>query len=316
MASERSPRRGDQATPSVSTTTRAALLISVLLVMLTLVALSSRGLGLEPSEARPAASVRTVSGAPAEYGVLLLVVAAAAGSVLLLVALLLIVRPRKKEDEELTAARVPAKWWLDPLLLLLIAAVFAVTIAVLPWASHHFGSQVAQRGNRIGAGAHGSAQAGGGGQAGVTTSPAWDWTPVAVTAGAAVLAGLLLLLTRDRLPLPALTREHREDVVEAIEESIDDLRLDPDPRHAVIAAYTRMESVLARGGSPRPTSAAPLEYLDEALRRLSVPVGPARALTELFEIARFSHHRVDVTMKERAIGALVAVRDSLGVEAT
>jgi hypothetical protein len=35
------------------------------------------------------------------------------------------------------------------------------------------------------------------------------------------------------------------------------------------------------------------------------------ALTELFERAKFSRHRIDAEMKEEAIGALVAVRDDL-----
>jgi hypothetical protein len=47
------------------------------------------------------------------------------------------------------------------------------------------------------------------------------------------------------------------------------------------------------------------------LRELAVPPAPARTLTELFEVARFSRHHVHPSMKDRAIAALVEIRGSL-----
>ena len=295
---------------------RPAVLAALAVVLLTLVALASRGPGREPALAPSrSGSAGTVSPAPAEYIVLVVLVAAATAAVLLLVGLLRIVRPRKKDEEELLAARIPPPWWQAPVMLLLIAALFATVIGSLIWASHHFRSELGQPANgRPGSGS--SLAPGGGGTASPSAPDSWDWAPVSVVAGAAALGGVVLLLTRDRRPLPSTpARPHREEVAEVVELTIDDLRRDPDPRHAVIAAYVRMEAVLARGGWPRPASAAPLEYLEAALRRLSVAAAPARALTELFEIARFSRHRIDATMKQDAIDALVAVRDALTVEA-
>jgi hypothetical protein len=79
----------------------------------------------------------------------------------------------------------------------------------------------------------------------------------------------------------------------------------------VIAAYARLERVLAAHGLPRKPSEAPLEYLARMLTELSVSDRAARALTELFERAKFSQRAVGSEMKEQAIEALETVRDDL-----
>jgi hypothetical protein len=38
-----------------------------------------------------------------------------------------------------------------------------------------------------------------------------------------------------------------------------------------------------------------------------------RTLTDLFELARFSHHAITRAMKERAIDSLIAIRDGVRV---
>jgi Domain of unknown function (DUF4129) len=110
--------------------------------------------------------------------------------------------------------------------------------------------------------------------------------------------------------------ESREDrlaneLPAAVDESLDDLRAEPDPRRAVIAAYARLERVLAAHGLPRRPAEAPLEYLARMLNHLSVSPEAARRLTDLFERAKFSQHVVRTEMKEEAISALETVRDDL-----
>ena len=100
-------------------------------------------------------------------------------------------------------------------------------------------------------------------------------------------------------------------VVQAVDESLDDLRAEPDPRRAVIAAYARLERVLAAHGLPRKPAEAPMEYLGRMLAELSVSDRAARALTDLFERAKFSQHAVGAEMKDEAIDALQTVRDDL-----
>ena len=144
------------------------------------------------------------------------------------------------------------------------------------------------------------------------TSPwrGWTWWPailVAVTIGVAVLA---FVLTNRRRSGPAETRE-RARMAEIVRHSIDEIQRDPDPRHAVISAYVRMEEELGDEGWPRRPSLAPFEYIEAALGNLAIPREPTRSLTELFEIARFSRRPIDDSMKERAIIALVDISTAL-----
>jgi hypothetical protein len=103
----------------------------------------------------------------------------------------------------------------------------------------------------------------------------------------------------------------QEAVSQALDESLDDLRNEPDLRRAIIAAYARMERALAAGGLPRRPSEAPFEYVERALGELETSAESARRLTDLFEWAKFSHHEPGPEMRDDAIDALVAVRDEL-----
>jgi hypothetical protein len=96
-----------------------------------------------------------------------------------------------------------------------------------------------------------------------------------------------------------------------VDDSLDDLRSEPDARKAVVAAYARMETALAAHGFARRPAEAPLEYLSRILLALRVRAGAVFDLTELFERAKFSAHSIDASMKEDAIAALIAVRDDL-----
>jgi Domain of unknown function (DUF4129) len=100
-------------------------------------------------------------------------------------------------------------------------------------------------------------------------------------------------------------------MVEAVDLSLDELRAEPDARKAVIAAYARLERVLASHGVARRPSEAPFEYLARVLASLQVGDEAIATLTHLFERAKFSHHAVGPEMKEQAIAALETVRDEL-----
>jgi hypothetical protein len=102
-----------------------------------------------------------------------------------------------------------------------------------------------------------------------------------------------------------------EAVAEALDDSLDDLRTDPDVRRAIVAAYARMENALRVTGLPRRPAEAPLEYLERALHTLDTSGPSVRRLTDLFQWAKFSHHEPEPTMRDEAIDALMAVRDEL-----
>lgn len=140
----------------------------------------------------------------------------------------------------------------------------------------------------------------------------FEWPLVAGIGGLALLGGVWLYVRRRR-ELPPLLEDRglEEDMVSAIETTIEDLRSERDARRAVIAAYALMERTLAAHGLARHRSEAPLEYLANILRGLRVRESAVRTLTTLFEYAKFSGHEIDPAMKEDAIAALIEIRDDL-----
>jgi Domain of unknown function (DUF4129) len=141
--------------------------------------------------------------------------------------------------------------------------------------------------------------------------PRLRWDEIAIVLALAGGTVLVVLAGRRTLrPRPwALRRE--ETVSQALDESLDDLRADPDLRRAIVAAYARMERALAGAGLARRPAEAPFEYMERALTSLEASAEAARRLTALFECAKFSHHEPGPAMRDEAIDALVAVRDEL-----
>jgi uncharacterized protein DUF4129 len=138
------------------------------------------------------------------------------------------------------------------------------------------------------------------------------WEAGALVLALIVLATAAVVLLRRRAPTAEEPEESLPEALGvALDESLDDLRSEPDARRAVIAAYARAESVLARHGLPRRPAETPLEYLSRVLLELRVRAAAVLELTELFERAKFSAHRIDSGMKDDAIAALVAVREDL-----
>ena len=143
--------------------------------------------------------------------------------------------------------------------------------------------------------------------------PQFAWGPVLLVVALVGIALVALYLSnrarRRRMPpppdslLPALA--------DVLDETLDDLRAEEDPRKAVIAAYARMERALAAYGLPRNPSEAPDEYLQRIFADLDVSRLSTSRLTALFSWAKFSGHDVAPEMKQEAIEALEAVREEL-----
>jgi Domain of unknown function (DUF4129) len=280
-------------------------LIGLVAVLLAVVAWAATGIRAGGANG-PA---RTIS--PALSGTLNAVVAAAWGAgVVLLIVMVRRLRRRLEEDPEGLDPRPPPKpWWVTMIAWLIVAAVFLIPVLT-------FRNRQAREPQPTPTAAPGSDPS-----IGTPEDPARPstWVIVGFVAGAAVAAAALAFAARrppsigdDREPLPELQRA----VVGVVDESIGDIEREPDPRRAIIRAYARMETVLARGGIPRRPSETPLEYIEGALRTLAIPAAPARSLTELFEIARFSDRPIDVSMKRRAIDCLLDIRSALMSEVT
>jgi hypothetical protein len=100
-----------------------------------------------------------------------------------------------------------------------------------------------------------------------------------------------------------------EMLLTAVDESLDALEGEVDPRRAILAAYARVQVILARDGLPRRLSETEPEYLGRVLRHYGAAAEPARRLTELFERARYGAGAVDERMRADAVAAARAIRD-------
>jgi len=149
----------------------------------------------------------------------------------------------------------------------------------------------------------------------VTQHFALQWGEIIVVLSLVAAAGVAYVVQRKRLGetlwRPRVVGTAPEAVAAALDESLDDLRSDPDLRRAIVAAYARMETALAVVGLPRDPAEAPLEYLERVLLSLDASAEAVRRLTDLFEWARFSHHEPEPSMRDDAVDALIAVRDEL-----
>lgn len=225
-------------------------------------------------------------------------------------------RKRKGDDEvELPYERPPVSPWIA-VLLLVPAALLVGAIVYLVW--HGVPAIAPWPGGRAAT------------SPGVASPPAllppgverpfvaipfltWSVASIAVLVAAGGLLLMLWLLLGHRLgrsdggatePAPLL--------VEAVEESLDDLWRERDARTAIVKCYGRFEQAVARARVPRRPWETPVEYMHAALSRLALPAGAVRGLTDLFEIARFSDHAVGASEHEAAWTYLTEIREALG----
>jgi len=144
-------------------------------------------------------------------------------------------------------------------------------------------------------------------------SPAQSGVVPLIVAGAALatMVGLVVaqLVAERRRRRPPSTPAER--LVELLDDTLDDLEGEPDPRRAVIAAWARMERGLAAAGLPRHPAEAPFEYASRVLEAALARPSSVHRLTGLFERAKFSHHPVGLADREEAIAALRTVRREL-----
>jgi hypothetical protein len=142
----------------------------------------------------------------------------------------------------------------------------------------------------------------------------WTFAVVALVGGCGALALALWLTSSDRL---AKWWERDADdpapppFVEAVDESLEDLRAEPDARRAIIRCYARFQRAAAASGLERRPWHTPMEFMREALSRLPAPRGAVRALTGLFELARFSDRALGAGERDRALDALDDIKTAI-----
>lgn len=197
---------------------------------------------------------------------------------------------------------------------IVILLLIGLVAAVITHFHFHFGGALSKFTHRN-AGLSGKALKRSAHGRGQPRAPHFQWLPVFIaTGGGIVLLGFIGARTirRSRAELGAKFVLGQE-FAELIDDTLEDLRAEKDPRRAIIKAYARMERLFETYGVPRAPAEAPMEYLGRALLELRASGAALGRLTGLFQWAKFSSHDVDETMREDAIAALTLVRDELRV---
>jgi cbb3-type cytochrome oxidase subunit 3 len=229
--------------------------------------------------------------------------------VMLVVAAILVVyglMQRKAIAEEMAKGRYRRLSFIGFTVFMLLFALLAY-FRLRDWKSLEYVDELGEQG--FPRGVPGSPEAQGGQE--TTYDAEFAWLPVLVLAAVIGLSVAVWYATTRRQEQRGEENAAAEAVALVLDDALDDLRAEKDARRAVIAAYARLERVLAAHGLGRKPAEAPGEYLSRILPRLELERGSVRRLTELFTRAKFSAHRVDAGMKEDAIDALATVRDEL-----
>lgn len=294
---------GGGASPSSSR--RIVVLVALSGLAVALAAASSSGLLSRLGGRGPGISVGTVLG---DVVAVLLAVTLLGFAGLAYVAWVERAPKRRGPEPEVLEEEEPqrATSWSALLLPLLFLSVICLGL-VLGWL---FGGQggTDATGRLPAPGAHPPARAPSGGDGG-----SWPvhWLVFAVLAGVGGVVAAVLL-ARDRLRRRRAEQSRAAaELVAAVDESLDDLEREADPRLAVIRAYGRMERTLALTGAGRRPPETPSEYLARALEAVRASRASIVRLTSLFQEAKFSRHAIDATMKAEAIDALGELRAEL-----
>jgi Domain of unknown function (DUF4129) len=143
----------------------------------------------------------------------------------------------------------------------------------------------------------------------------WTFGVLAIVTGLGALAFALWVAFGDRLAdwLGNASGDDapRAPLAAAVEDSLEDLRAERDPRRAIIRCYARFERAAADSGLARSPWLTPMEFMRVALERLPLPRAAVPTLTGLFELARFSHRPLGPAERDRALEALDEIKAAI-----
>ena len=225
-------------------------------------------------------------------------------------------RDRRRREEEIEREEEPSKlpWWLQAVLRALPLVPLLAILVVFSFGWQYVeNSLLAWSRLVMGAGSDpGAAPA----EIPVFSLPWLGWLAglLLLLAGLATLALALVLLFAERIARWWERRnsaEPAEPLSEAVQEGLDDLASEPDPRRAIIRCYRRFERVAAHARVIRAPWQTPHEFMRETLRRLTVPPIAVDRLTRLFELARFSTHPLGAPERDSARACLEDIRAEL-----
>jgi hypothetical protein len=227
-----------------------------------------------------------------------------------LVAILGYMRTRRRQDDGMLVSVDQRPTWLQNLAQIL-SLVNVIVIAYLVWKNVLPLAELMLLGVAAGSGAGASAEP-------QPTAPFlvnWTFAILALAAGATALGLAIWFASAGRL---SRWLEDDEDddpapppLVEAVEESLEDLRAETDPRRAITRCYARFERAAAASGLERMRWQTPLEFMRATLERTAAPAGAVIALTGLFELARFSDRPLGPPDRDRALAALDEIKAAI-----
>lgn len=226
------------------------------------------------------------------------------GALMLIALILLRVMVVRSEGKERTARKSRWRW----LALLLVAAALWATFAA--WRQDQVTTEQTGPGARptpiATAGAEGEPERG---STEYSEPLGYAVGGLFALALAAMTGALLLLFRKEPDDTPRLDID--DTLRDELDAGLDDLLDIDDPRAAVIACYSRMETVVELAGIEAAASDTPFELLARLLRARHVSETSARRLTELFEEAKFSIRPIDEPMRQEALSAVAEVRREL-----
>jgi hypothetical protein len=149
---------------------------------------------------------------------------------------------------------------------------------------------------------------------GLAVNHGTDWMALLITLVVLMVAGVLLWRQlRPRRHGPRLGGPPGAVIGEVRDDAVDDVLAEEDPRRAVIAAWARLERVLAAHGHARRAPEAPFEYAARAFAELGLAREALDGFAALYEWARFSVNQVTPGMREEALDRLLSLRESIRV---
>jgi hypothetical protein len=217
----------------------------------------------------------------------------------------------KDEENEWVSEPPPIPWWVKVLSVAFILLLVGGFVVAAIFIARPQGSDSLLPAFGLGSGRPGGIA--GGAPAGNARQPGgFDWLALALATTILATVGLLIMiLTRSKTRAVRAKAMPEEALSRALDEGRSALTSELEPRRAVILAYAAMERSLADQGVARKFYEAPFEYMSRVLGEALVSRQWVHRLTDLFELAKFSHHPIHAGMREDALAAVDNIQAEL-----
>jgi len=107
-------------------------------------------------------------------------------------------------------------------------------------------------------------------------------------------------------------KEIESDVSSAVDKAIRDILEGKDIKATILECYNQMSLILEDKGIRDEKHMTPREFENAANESLDVTTSKISSIREIFELAKYSSHRLEEKDKEKVIENLEALRDELG----